>query len=114
VRKALAFFLALAGVVIFSRAEAADPTANDCVTLLRSTHELGVSFEAVNKCDRPLACAMSWTVQCESASGKITYRGRSEAKFPLASDESHETFASAEKCTSSWDIADVSWSCVKK
>jgi hypothetical protein len=95
-----------------SQLQAAE-SASDCVTILRSQLSSGVSYAVNNSCGENLGCSMSWTVQCENAAGKVSSRTRGGTKFSLSANDGHEVIASADQCTSGWDITDVAWSCNK-
>ncbi len=89
---------------------AADST-NDCVLMREGQSGDGLTLSIDNRCDRGLSCSLSWTVQCETASGKITRRSKEGARFVIGPSASRSTTASARSCGDSWRIDDVSWSC---
>ena len=112
-----AFPLLVVGLGLFSLvamraapAAAAD-SADECVRMRESQESNGLSFAVDNNCDRRLSCVVTWTVQCESATGKITKKNTESARFVVSAAQSQNTFASAKSCGDSWRIQDVSWDC---
>jgi hypothetical protein len=99
--------IAVAGA---KRARAAE-SADDCVRLEESAAESGLSLTVDNHCDRRLSCVLSWTVQCESATGRATRRSQDSARVVVAASSSESAFASARTCGDNWRIEDVSWEC---
>ena len=92
-----------------SRASA--DSASDCVSVRTTEQSTGLAFDLKNACDKRLACAVTWSLACENASGKTTSKTRSEARFAIGPDTSHSTFGSATSCKDGWKIEDVSWDC---
>ena len=90
--------------------QAAD-SANDCVRMREGQSSEGLTLAIDNNCDRGLSCSLSWTVQCESATGKVTRRSKEGARFVVGASASQSTTASARSCGDSWRIDDVSWDC---
>lgn len=114
-RRRLSFFLVLAGiasgaVMVAAPAGAAD-SADECVSIRSAELGSGLSFDMDNRCDKRLACALSWTLSCENASGKTTSRSKKEARFDIGPSDQHSTTGSASSCNGGWKIDDVSWSC---
>lgn len=101
-------FLALS--VSASRAEAAD-SADDCVQLSSSPATTGLSLDVSNHCDRALACRITWTVQCESQTGKVTRTRAGAAQMSLAASASGNALASTSECGDGWRVDDVRWAC---
>jgi hypothetical protein len=92
-------------------AEAAD-SANDCVRMHEGTSGDGLTLSIDNNCDRRLTCSLSWTLQCESATGKVTRRAKDSTRLLVGASASQVTNASAKSCGDNWRIEDVSWDCV--
>jgi hypothetical protein len=91
-------------------AKAAD-SANDCVRMRETQEGAGLTLSVDNNCDRRLTCSVGWTVQCESATGKITRRSKEAARFVVGSSTTENAFASAKSCGDNWKIEEVSWDC---
>jgi hypothetical protein len=104
---------ALAVLSVISSSQAAS-SANECVSIIRRQADSGVTYSLSNACEMPLKCGMSWTVECQNAGGKVTSREPGSSRFELSTTNAHDVLISAEKCTSSWDVADIGWSCTKK
>jgi hypothetical protein len=105
---ALVAFVALSASA--SRADASD-SADDCVQLSSNPVTKGISLDVANHCDRALACRLTWTVQCESATGKITRSRAGSAQFALAASASGSALASTSDCSDGWRVDDVRWAC---
>ncbi|MBX3199712.1 MAG: hypothetical protein KF894_16370 [Labilithrix sp.] len=86
-------------------------SANDCVLLREGQSADGLTLAIDNNCDRSLTCALSWTVQCESATGRVTRRAKDGARLVVDASASRSTTASAKACGDNWRIEDVSWDC---
>jgi hypothetical protein len=88
-------------------------SADDCVQIVRGPDQAdGLDFELKNNCDRPLSCALGWTLSCENDKGKVMSSARQGSSFGVAKDATKHTFGSALSCkTSGWRIDDVSWTC---
>ena len=91
-------------------AGAAD-SANDCVRMREGQSAEGLTLAVDNNCDRSLSCSLSWTVQCESATGRVTRRSKEGARFVVAASQSQAATASARSCGDNWRIDEVSWQC---
>jgi hypothetical protein len=103
---------ACALMVAVALPSAAAESANDCVAIQRSEQTDGIDFELRNHCDRPLSCALGWTLSCENDKGKVTSSAKESVSFAVAKDAAKHTFGSAIACRSTgWRIDDVSWSC---
>lgn len=87
------------------------PSANDCVSLQSAPLSTGLSFDVANGCDKRLACALTWTLTCENASGKATSRAKQESRFVIGASDTHHTSGSAATCKDGWKIDDVAWDC---
>ena len=90
---------------------AAADSADECVRLRESQEASGLSLSVDNNCDRRLSCTVTWTVQCESATGKIQKKNTETARFVISASQSQSAFASAKSCGDSWRVQDVSWDC---
>lgn len=86
-------------------------SANDCVHMREGQSSDGLTLAIDNNCDRGLSCTLSWTVQCETATGKVTRRSKEGARFVIGPSASQSTTASARSCGDNWRIDDVSWAC---
>lgn len=71
----------------------------------------GLTLAVDNNCDRTLSCSLSWTIQCESATGRVTRRTNEGARFAVGPGNSQSANVSARSCGDNWRIEDVSWSC---
>jgi len=91
-------------------ARAAD-SADDCVRMREVIEGPGLTLNVDNNCDRRLSCSVAWTVECESATGKVTKRSKDAAHFVVGSSASEKAFASAKTCGDNWKIDDVAWDC---
>jgi hypothetical protein len=91
-------------------AKAAD-SADECVRLRESQADKGLSLDVDNNCDRSLSCAVSWTVSCQTESGKITRSAKDSARFVVAASKTGRAFASTKTCGDNWKIEDISWDC---
>ena len=114
-RRAIPFlFLALAGVtgvVAIADPARANESADACVSIQTATVSSGLAIDVQNSCSKRLACALSWTLTCENASGKTTSKAKQEAHFAIAASDTHHTTGSSATCKDSWRIDDVSWDC---
>lgn len=86
-------------------------SADECVRLRESQQSAGLALDVDNNCDRRLACSVSWTVQCQTESGKVTRSSKDGARFVVAASQSARAFASTSSCGDNWKIEDVSWDC---
>jgi len=115
VRKAFPLLLVVSGLfsVIAMRSvpAAAADSADECVRMRESQEEKGLNLSVDNNCDRRLSCTVTWTVQCESATGKIQKKNTETARFVISASQSQAAFASAKSCGDSWRVSDVSWDC---
>ncbi|HQY64711.1 MAG: hypothetical protein IPF92_28970 [Myxococcales bacterium] len=103
-----------ASLVLSSSAVAlAEPTVNECFAISQAERDTGVELAMANGCDRGISCHMTWKLQCESPSGKVTAESRGRAGVLLASGEHRKTFASASACQShaGWTLSDVQFAC---
>ena len=91
-------------------ARAAD-SADACVAIRSAEMSSGLAFDVQNTCEKKLACALTWTLTCENASGKTTSKAKQEARFVISASDTHHTTGSAASCKDGWKIEDVSWDC---
>jgi hypothetical protein len=98
----------LVGITVPARA---GTSASDCVSIASAELSTGLSFDVKNACEKRLSCAMTWTLSCENASGRITSRAKQEAKFVVGADGSHQLTGSSAACKDGWRIDDVAWEC---
>ena len=116
IRRLLALSLGLMiGSTLFAvqaEAEAAD-SVNDCFSVVRTEKDNGIDFELSNGCDRRITCNMQWTVQCESAAGKVTSQSQGRAGAMLGAGSKSKVFGSADSCRAStaWTIDNVTFAC---
>lgn len=105
--------LAASLVVSLSATAGADPTVNDCFAITQAERDTGVELAMSNACDRGISCHMTWKLQCESPSGKVTAQSQGRVGVLLASGEHHKAFASAAACRdhAGWTLADVQFAC---
>jgi hypothetical protein len=112
-----ALCLLLAGLPVLSIAILAAPpakaaeSADECVRLRESQVDKGLTLDVDNNCDRSLACAVSWTVSCQTESGKVTRSAKDSARFVVAASKTGRAVASTKTCGDNWKIEDVSWDC---
>lgn len=92
------------------RAHAAE-SANDCVLLREGMNDEGLTLAIDNNCDRRLTCSLTWTVQCESATGRVTRRTKDAVRLVVDASGSRSATASAKACGDNWRIEDVGWDC---
>jgi hypothetical protein len=111
-RKVLFGFVAggLALLAIAGPAEAGS-SANECVSIRSAELSTGLSFDVTNGCEKRLACALTWTLTCENASGKTTSTAKQHARFVVGASDSHQLTGSSATCKDSWKIDDVAWDC---
>lgn len=113
-RKTLFGFLAV-GLALFAVAVAAPAqagsSASDCVSIDSAQLSTGLSFDVKNGCEKRLACALTWTLTCENASGKTTSKAKQEAKFVVGASDTHQLTGSSATCKDSWKIDQVAWDC---
>lgn len=112
-----ALLVILAGLPVLSvallsapSAKAAD-SADECVRMRESQAEKGLTLDVDNNCDRSLSCAVSWTVSCQTESGKITRTTKDGARFVVAASKTGRAVASTKTCGDNWKIEDISWDC---
>lgn len=98
-------------VALRSPPAAAADSANDCVRMHEGPGGEGLVLSIDNTCDRRLFCSLSWTLQCESASGRVTRRTKESARMSVAASGAGTTTASAKACGDNWRIDEVSWEC---
>ena len=91
-------------------AKAAD-SADECVRMRESQAEKGLTLDVDNNCDRSLACSLSWTVSCQTESGKVTRSAKDSARFIVAASKTGRAVASTKTCGDNWKIEDISWDC---
>jgi len=101
---------ALALVAIAGPANAGS-SASDCLSINSAELSTGLSFDVKNGCEKRLSCALTWTLTCENASGKITSKAKQEAKFVVGASDTHQLTGSSATCKDSWKIDDVAWEC---
>lgn len=109
---ALAFGLVAVSSFFVAPAEAAD-SVNDCFSVTRTDKDNGIDFELSNGCDRSIACNMQWTVQCESAAGKVVAQSQGRGGAMLGAGGKSKVFGSADACRSNagWTIDNVTFAC---
>ena len=112
-----ALLLVLAGLPVLSAAllsappaQAAD-SADECVRLRESQVDKGLTLDVDNNCDRSLACSVSWTVSCQTESGKVTRSAKENARFVVAASKTGRAVASTKTCGDNWKIEDINWDC---
>lgn len=114
-KRALAIVLAglpvLSAAVLTSPPARAAESADDCVRLRESQVEKGLSLDVDNNCDRSLSCSLSWTVSCQTESGKVTRSAKDGARFVVGASKTGRAFASTKTCGDNWKIEDISWDC---
>jgi hypothetical protein len=115
-RRALpVFFVAMAGVLglvsMTGSAQAAPESADACVNIRSQQISEGLTFDLENSCEKRLSCALTWTLTCTNASGKVTATSKQEARFQIGASATHHTTGSSSTCKDSWKIDDVSWDC---
>ena len=71
----------------------------------------GLTLDVDNNCDRSLSCALSWTVSCQTESGKVTRSAKDSARFVVAASKTGRAVASTKTCGDNWKIEDISWDC---
>jgi hypothetical protein len=115
VKRALSIVLSAIPVlsVAFLAAPAAKAaeSADQCVRLRESQETKGLALDVDNNCDRALSCAVSWTVSCQTESGRITRSAKEGARFVVAASQTGRAFASTKSCGDNWKIEDISWDC---
>lgn len=115
VKRALA--IVLAGLPVLSVAVLAAPpahaaeSADECVRLRESQAEKGLTLDVDNNCDRSLSCSVSWTVSCQTESGKVTRTAKDGTRFVIAASKTGRAVASTKACGDNWKIEDISWDC---
>ncbi len=107
----LSSFLAVATAASTSSPAEAAESVDECVRLASVPVSSGISLEVDNHCDRSLACRLSWTVTCESASGKVVRTKSGAAQLTLASSATGKALASTSECADGWRVDDVRWAC---
>jgi hypothetical protein len=111
------FTVVLAGLPVLSVAFLAAPpakaaeSADECVRLRESQADKGLSLDVDNNCDRSLSCSLTWTVSCQTETGKITRSAKDSARFVVAASKTGRAFASTKTCGDNWKIEDISWDC---
>lgn len=109
--------IVLAGLPVLSVALLAAPpakaadSADECVRLRESQADKGLTLDVDNNCDRALSCSLSWTVSCQTESGKVTRSAKDGARFVVAASKTGRATASTKACGDNWKIEDVSWDC---
>jgi hypothetical protein len=101
----------LALLLLAAPAARAAESAGECVQLKESMEPGGLALRVDNDCDRGLACVLSWTVQCQTESGKVTRSSKDGARVVVQATRSAHAVASAKSCGDSWKIDDVRWDC---
>jgi hypothetical protein len=81
------------------------------VRLRESQESKGLALDVDNNCDRSLSCAVSWTVACQSDSGKVTRSAKDGTRFVVAASHTGRAFASTKSCGDNWKIEDIRWDC---
>jgi hypothetical protein len=109
---AIALALGLLSIAVLRApdAQAAD-SANDCVRMREAQAGDGLALNIDNNCSRGLSCSLTWTVQCQSATGKVTRSSKDSARLVVSAAETQSALASAKSCGDNWRIDDVSWDC---
>jgi len=112
-RRLIALSLGLLAVPCFLTEAGAADSVNDCFSIVRTEKDTGIDFELSNGCDRSIACNMQWTVQCESAAGKVVKESQGRAGAMLGAGGKSKVFGSADACRANagWTIDNVSFSC---
>lgn len=104
--------LPILSVAILSAPSAkAAESADDCVRLRESQAEKGLTLDVDNNCDRALSCSVSWTVCCQTESGKVTRSAKDGARFVVGASKTGRAVASTKSCGDNWKIEDISWDC---
>lgn len=112
-----AFAILLAGLPVLSVAFLAAPaaraadSADECVRLRESQENKGLALDVDNNCDRNLSCSVSWTVSCQTETGKVTRSAKDGARLVVAASRTGRAFASTKSCGENWRIEDISWDC---
>jgi hypothetical protein len=93
-------------------AEGAD-SVNDCFGIQKTEKDNGIDFDLSNGCDRSIVCNMQWTVQCESATGKVVAQTQGRAGAMLAAGATSRVFGTADACKAhtAWTIDNVTFAC---
>jgi hypothetical protein len=97
-----------------SVAHAEPPSANSCVSVLRTQTAGGLDMKVSNACDRNLSCELRWTVACEDAAGKVTRRSSSSSRFAIPASGANDVTASTAACNQGWSVDDVVWTCAPR
>jgi hypothetical protein len=115
VKRAALIIAAVLGVfsvtVLRAPDAAAADTANDCAQLRERASSDGLALAVDNNCDRRLSCTLSWTLQCESATGRVTRRTKDGVRIVVGASASQTANVSAKGCGDNWRIEEVSWDC---
>lgn len=104
----------VAGALVLTAVAAparASSSASDCLTISSAELSTGLSFDVRNGCDTRLACALTWTLTCENASGKATSKSKQEAKFVVGASDTRQLTGSSATCKDGWKIDEVAWGC---
>ncbi len=88
-------------------------SVNDCFGIVRAEKDNGLDFELSNGCDRSISCQMRWTLQCESATGKVVVQSEGRSGVMLGAGEKSKVFGSADTCKThaAWTIDNVTFAC---
>jgi len=89
----------------------ASSSASECLSISSAELSNGLSFDVRNGCDERLACALTWTLTCENASGKATSKAKQQAKFVVGASDTHQLIGSSATCKDGWKIDEVAWGC---
>jgi hypothetical protein len=94
-------------------ARAGEAGVDDCLGILQTVQDGGLSMDLNNSCDRSLTCALSWTLKCEDAKGNVTASSRQSTRVTIARADSKTVLGSADACKTAagWSIDSVTWSC---
>jgi hypothetical protein len=115
VKRALSIILAtlpiLSIAVLAAPPARAAASADECVRLRESQESKGLALDVDNNCDRSLSCAVSWTVSCQTDSGKVTRSAKDGARLLVAASHTGRAFASTTSCGENWKVEDISWDC---
>lgn len=114
-RSSPAIVIAAAGLLSVLAIRAPDvraaDSADECVRMRQTQVADGLALAIENNCDRSLSCSLAWTVQCESATGRVTRRSKEGARLLVSTADTRSATASAQTCGDNWRIDDISWEC---
>ncbi len=112
---ALVSFVGIGGALAVAPApaHAGEAGVDDCLGILQTVQDGGLSMDLNNSCDRSLTCTLSWTLKCEDAKGNVTVSSRQSTRVTIARADSKTVLGSADACKTAagWSIDSVAWSC---